>query len=172
MRNIIFFFLILVNFTYANAETKIVYIDIDYIITNSIVGKEINQHLSKIKNSKNDEFKIIEDDLKNKEKTVIAQKNIISEEKFKSEIISLNKEFKIYNNQRKKFAKSLEKKKIDLTKQIFKALNPIIADYVNKNDISLVLPKDSIIVGKKNLDISSFIIEDLNNKLKTININE
>ena len=51
MRNIIFF-LILVNFTYANAETKIVYIDIDYIITNSIVGKEINQHLSKIKNSK------------------------------------------------------------------------------------------------------------------------
>ena len=84
----------------------------------------------------------------------------------------MNKEFKIYNNQRKKFAKSLEKKKIDLTKQIFKALNPIIADYVNKNDISLVLPKDSIIVGKKNLDISSFIIEDLNNKLKTININE
>ena len=61
----------------------------------------------------------------------------------------MNKEFKIYNNQRKKFAKSLEKKKIDLTKQIFKALNPIIADYVNKNDISLVLPKDSIIVGKK-----------------------
>ena len=84
----------------------------------------------------------------------------------------MNKEFKIYNNQRKKFAKSLEKKKIDLTKQIFKALNPIIADYVNKNDISLVLPKDSIIVGKKNLDISSFIIEDLNNQLKTININE
>ena len=171
MRNIIFFFLILVNFTYANAETKIVYIDIDYIITNSIVGKEINKKLSKIKNSKNDEFKIIEDDLKIK-KTVIAQKNIISEENFKSEIISLNKEFKIYNNQRKKFAKSLEKKKIDLTKQIFKSLNPIIADYVNKNDISLVLPKDSIIVGKKNLDISSFIIEDLNNKLKTININE
>ena len=65
-----------------------------------------------------------------------------------------------------------KKKKIDLTKQIFKALNPIIADYVNKNDISLVLPKDSIIVGKKNLDISSFIIEDLNNKLKKININE
>ena len=94
MRNIIFFFLILVNFTYANAETKIVYIDIDYIITNSIVGKEINQHLSKIKNSKNDEFKIIEDDLKNKEKTVIAQKNIISEEKFKSEIIFLKKNLK------------------------------------------------------------------------------
>ncbi len=172
MRNILYLFLILFNFSIAYAEQKIAYIDIDYIIKNSIVGKQISEHISNLKNSKANEFKVIEKNFKDKEKKLIAKKNIISEEKFRSEINSLNKELKSYNDKRKKFAKSLEIKNINLTKKILETLNPIISEFVNQNEISLVLSKSNIIVGKKNLDITSPIFENLNNKLKSINLNE
>ena len=172
MKNICYFFLILFNFSFASAEQKIAYIDIDYIIKNSAVGKQISVHISKLKNTKIKEFKAIEKNFKDKEKKLMAKKNIISEDKFKSEINSLNKELKSYNDQRKQFAKSLEQKQINLTKKILETLNLIISEFVNQNEISLVLSKSNIIVGKKNLDITSSIIENLNNKLKTINFNE
>ena len=94
MRNIFYLFLILFNFSIAYAEQRIAYIDIDYIIKNSIVGKQISEHISNLKNSKANEFKVIEKNFKDKEKKLIAKKNIISEEKFRSEINSLNKELK------------------------------------------------------------------------------
>ena len=47
-------------------------------------------------------------------------------------------------------------------------LNPIIAKYVEDNSISIVLPKKSIIVGKKKLDITNKIITMLNEKVKVI----
>ena len=172
MRNICYFLLIFFNFSIAEAEQKIVYIDIDYIIENSVAGKLISEHIFDLKNSKLNEFKAFEKNFKDKEKKLIAKKNIISDDKFKSEINSLNKELKSYNDQRKTFAKSLEQKKIKLTKKIFETLNPIISEFVNQNEISLVLSKPNIIVGKKNLDITLVIIENLNNKLKTINFNE
>ena len=66
----------------------------------------------------------------------------------------------------------MEIKNINLTKKILETLNPIISEFVNQNEISLVLSKSNIIVGKKNLDITSPIFENLNNKLKSINLNE
>jgi len=173
MKNIIIYiFLLLTYSSIAIADQKIVYIDIDYIITNSIAGKQINNHLANIKNSTIDEFKNIEKNLKDKEKNILAKKNIIDENKYKLEVSAINQELKSYNDKRLKFAKSFEQKKINFTKIILETLNPIISEYVNKNKIGLVLPKKNIIVGKKKLDITSIIIEDLNNKLKTINFNE
>ena len=173
MKNIIIYiFLILTHSSFSIADQKIVYIDIEYIINNSTAGKQINEHLDNIKNSKINEFKSIEKNLKNEEKNILVKKNIIDENKFKSEVSAINQELKSYNDKRLKFAKSFEQKKINLTKIILESLNPIISEYVNKNKISLVLPKKNIIVGKKKLDITSDIIKDLNNKLKTINFNE
>ena len=173
MKNIfIYIFLILTHSSLSIADQRIVYIDIEYIINNSTAGKQINEHLDNIKNSKIDEFKSIEKNLKDKEKNLLAKKNIIDEYKFKSEISAIKQELKSYNDKRLKFAKSFDQKKINLTKIILESLNPIISEYVNKNEISLVLPKTNVIVGKKKLDITSIIIDDLNNKLNNININE
>ena len=173
MKNIIIYiFLILTYSSFSIADQKIVYIDIDYIINNSTAGKQINEHLANIKNSKLDEFKNIEKILKDKEKNIIAKKNIIDENKFKLEVSTINQELKSYNDKRLKFANSFDQKKINLTKILLESLNPIISEYVNKNEITLVLPKKNIIVGKKKLDITPIIIEDLNKKLKNININE
>ena len=58
--------------------------------------------------------------------------------------------------------------KIKNTKKVLEILNPIIKKYVEKNEISIVLPKKNIIVGRKNLDITNVIIKILDGEIKKI----
>ena len=49
MKKILILFIIFFNLENSYADNKIAYIDIDYILNNSIVGKSITEHIQKIK---------------------------------------------------------------------------------------------------------------------------
>ena len=84
--------------------------------------------------------------------------------------IHKEEEFKIYNQNKKKIINELNKKKISLTKQILDELNPILANYMEKNSISLILRKKDIIIGKNSLNITDKIIILLNEKISHIKV--
>ena len=161
----IFIFFWNINLSYANEN--IFYIDINYILENSIVGKSINTQIKKIQNKENENFKIEEKKLIEKEKKLISQKNILDEKQFKIELDKHKKNLSDYRNQKKTFIDNLNKK-TDYLKIVLNSLNPIISKYVEENEISLVLQKKNIIVAKKELDITIKILELLDNKLKKI----
>ena len=85
MRNLIFiiiFFLIfnLNNTTYANE--KIVYLNVNYVFSNSISGKEANKSFeNKVKNLENEVNKFTKSINVEKNK-LIKQKNILSDDEF------------------------------------------------------------------------------------------
>ena len=162
----IFIFFWNINLSYANEN--IFYIDINYILENSIVGKSINTQIKKIQNKENENFKIEEKKLIEKEKKLISQKNILDEKQFKIELDKHKKNLSNYRNKKKYFIDNLNKKKTDYLKIVLNSLNPIISKYVEENEISLVLQKKNIIVAKKELDITIKILELLDNKLKKI----
>ena len=58
------------------------------------------------------------------------------------------------------------------TKKVFELLDPIIKKYVNENSISIILNKETVIVGKKNLDITYNIIEILDKNFKEFKSDE
>ena len=47
MKNIIIFFTLMLLFTKASSQESVVYVDIDYIMTNSKVGKNLNSQIEK-----------------------------------------------------------------------------------------------------------------------------
>ena len=53
--NLIFFFIILTNFAYA--EDKVVYLDVNLLLSESEVGKYFNSNLKKISDDNNKENK-------------------------------------------------------------------------------------------------------------------
>ena len=163
---IIIFFFFKLNSTFA--ETKIVYIDVNFIINNSIVGKSLNTYLKTFKDIHLEKFNKIEENLIKKESNLISKKNIINEIEFNNNFKSLKQEIKNYRLDRKKSNDEINKIKIESTKKILLFLNPIVKKYVEENSISIVLPKKNIIVGKKNLDITNIIINILNDKVKKI----
>ena len=168
MKKFLFYFLLLYIFP-LNTFAKIAYIDLNFILNNSDVGKFVNLHIEKIKKENYSKYKQQENKLIEKEKLLISQKNILNEIEFNKKIAALTEEVKKYRSDKKDAIDRINKIKIDYTKEILKSLNPIIAKYVDLNSISIVIPKKNIIVGKKNLDITDQIIKLLNDNIKKIN---
>ena len=153
----------------SNVNAEIAYIDINFILKSSSVGKSLNLHLSKISETNLKKYEIIEKELVNKEKQLIAQQNIIEKNEFDKKLAKLSREIKKYREDKKLSQNQLGQIRIDNTKKILNILNPIITNYVDKNSISIVLPKKNIIVGKKNLDITDKILKLLDIEIKNLN---
>ena len=49
-------------------------------------------------------------------------------------------------------------------------LQEILAEYASKNSITFILKKSNIIIGKSELDITKEIMNTINKKIKTINL--
>lgn len=156
---------ILLNILTLNSKAEIVYIDINFILNSSDVGKNLNTYLETVKNQNLLKYEEIENDLVNKEKSLIAQQNILDKEQFQKKLKELTSEVQKYRSDKKVSLEELNNIKINKTKEILLALNPIITKYVDENSISIVIPKKNIFVGRKNLDITNQIIKLLNNNI-------
>ena len=167
---VFFLILLILNFFTFSSKSEIAYIDLNLILNKSAVGDHLNKHIEKIKNKNINKFKEIEKQLIEKEKSLLIQKNIISEEEFDKKLNNLKKEVEKFRSDKKKYIDDLNNLRIENTKEILKILNPIITNYVNLNSISIVIPKKNIIVGKRNLDITSEITDLLNNEIQKLNL--
>ena len=156
---------ILLNILTLNSKAEIVYIDINFILNSSDVGKNLNTYLEIVKNKNSLKYKEIENDLVNKEKSLIAQQNILDKEQFQKKLKKLTSEVQKYRSDKKVSLEELNNIKINKTKEILSALNPIITKYVDEKSISIVIPKKNIVVGRKNLDLTNQIIKLLNNNI-------
>ena len=169
MKKILFLFLLLfLNIEKSNAENKIAYINVNYILNNSIVGQSISKHIQNIQEKRIQDFSDVEKILSEKEKNLINKKNIIDKDEFNNEIEILRKEIVEYKNKKNKFNEEIDQKKIKYTKIVLNSLNPIISKYVEDNSIEIVLSKKNIIIAKKELDITKPVTDLLNNQLVKI----
>ncbi len=164
------FFLIIFTYSYAE-EQKIVYLNIDKIMQQSIAGKSIKKQLEDLYNKKLEKFKKNDEILKKKEKKIIAQKNILSQEDFQKELGSLRTEIINFQKEQVNARENINKLRIGATNKLISKLSPILQDYAKKNSISLILQKKNIIMGKKEIEITDEILEITNKEIKNIKIN-
>ncbi len=172
MKFIFFIILTIFNFKIASANEKIAFIDLNYIMNNSLAGTSINNFINDLSIEKNKDFKLIENEIKRDENELISTKNIIDESIYNKKVNEIKIRIKDYKLERQKFNKNLNEKKIKYNNFLLEKLNPIISNYVENNLITIVLPKKMIIIGKKDLDITNQILEILNNSVQKINFNE
>ena len=172
MRLYIFCILIFFKLNLVCADQKIAFIDLNFIINNSVAGKSINNFINNLSKERNKDLKLIESEIKKDENDVLSKKNIIDESIYNKKVNEIRIRINDYKLERQKFNKELNEKKVKYNNLLLEKLNPIISNYVEKNLITLVLPKNMIIVGKKDLDISKQILEMLDNSVQKININE
>ena len=163
------FFLI---FTLSNAEEqKIVYLNVDKIMQQSIAGKSIKKQLENIYNKNLEKFKKNDEILKNKEKKIIAQKNILSKQDFQKELTGLRTEIINFQKEQVKARDEINKLRLGATNKLISKLSPILENYAKKNSISLILQKKNVVMGKKEIEITDDILSIANEKIKNIKIN-
>ena len=150
------------------ANNQIAYIDMDRILNTSKVGKKAVTNLEENHKKKIQNFKKIEEDLKKKERDIVSQKNILSNEEYSKKINDLRIEVRNYRNERQKSLDLLTKRRIEISQKFLKKINPLIADYAKEKSISLIIQKKNIVMGKTELDITSEIMDLIDKNIKQI----
>ena len=173
MKKIIFLFVLLFYSTTSHAD-KIVYLDVQYIIDNSNLGKFYKNKIEQMKSEGKSKIQPQENEIKKMENEIKNKQNILKKEEIDNKIKILNKKLKEYQISINDLNKNIISKKKIYSTEVLKILNPILTNYVDKNNISLVIQKKNILVGVKSLDITGKILTIINeetNKQKLINEN-
>ena len=153
------------------AENKVVYIDMNRILNESKVGIFVEKELTKIHNAKLDNFKQIEEKLKKEEIGLISKRNIMAREDFDKKVKVLNEEAQKYQDERRKWFDEITVKRNKARAEVLKSLDPIVTEYFEQNQISLILYKKNIAIGTSELDVTDIIIDELNKKLPSKKLN-
>ena len=172
MRFIFIIILIIFKFENAAANVKIAFIDLNFIMNNSMAGTSIKTFINDLSKEKNKDFEVIESEIKDDENELISKKNIIEESIYNQKVNEIRIRINDYKLERQNFNKNLNEKKIKFNNLLLEKLNPIISTYVEKNSITMVLPKKMIIIGKKDLDITKQILDALDKSVQKIDFDE
>ena len=164
--NVIIFFLF-INFSEANNDIR--FIDINYIVNNSISGKSLNQIIEKKNKNITNELKILGKKLEEQKNKIVSQKNILKKKDLDNLVKDYENEVQKFNEIRKKMQNEFNSFNIKSKKKIIDLLNPLITNYLKNESIQILLQKDKIIFGNDALDISKEILKLFNDKYKKIN---
>ena len=162
----IFFIFLLAGISNANENIK--FININYIVNNSEAGKALNKIIEnkskKITSDLNDLGKKIQ----TKKEKIISQKNILKKDEYEKLVKNYEEEVKKFNNIRSKKNEDFNLYRVNSQKKIIEALNPLITAFLKKESVQILLQKEQIIFGDKELDITEEILKIFNDKHKKI----
>ena len=165
-KNLLVSLIFILLFSNANANEKIAFIDIDFLLTQSNAGKLVLSNLDKlnkknISNLKSQEQKLI------KERAELDKlKNISSQEDMNIKIQAFQKKIEQFNNQKVELSSNFKNKRDKETFALLQKINPIISNYMEKNQITLIFDKKNIYIAKSELDITKPVLEIVNSKVK------
>ena len=155
---------ILISSSPVSSQEKIVYLDLDFIFTNSIKGKNIQTELKNIDLKNINILNEKEDELKSEENKILSQKNILSDEIYNEKVNNFKKKLDNFRLEKDKLVQGFEKIRKTKLNEFMLEINKIVEEYVEKKSIDLVLNKKHILMGKNNYNITNEILELLNNQ--------
>ena len=171
----IFKFLIIILFFFSSnlllASEKIMFVDVNYIFSNSVAGKDITNKVKMDFDKSQKNLEILKNKLIKDEKKLINQKNILSKEEFEKNLFDLKNEMDEFNNQRIKLNSEIDVYRNKLQSSFSLELSNVIQKYANENNIDLIIDKNTILVGKNVLDATKDVLELFDKNIKKININ-
>ena len=162
-----FFFIFFILFSQnVFAENKIVFIDIDFLMKNSNIGKLSLKKLEELNNKNVNLLKVNEKELKEKENTLLQKKNIISKEEFENEIKILKTQINEFKINKDNMVKDFNTLKVKELNAVLEKFNKKIQEYMSQNSIDIVLNKNNIFIGKVTSDITNDILIEINKEFE------
>ena len=165
---IILIFFLLISPTLSNETIPVKYIDLNFIINESNVGKKIKEKILSDGEKLKSEHKKLEKKLENKKDEILSKKNILSKEDFENEVNKHQKNVDNYHAKQKQDLEKLGKKNLEMSKNFMAKVDKIIMSYAKENSIDLLLKRETLIVSNSKLDITKDILAEVNNTIKKI----
>tara|TARA_S200000501_G_scaffold378875_1_gene444433 strand:- start:1724 stop:2233 length:510 start_codon:yes stop_codon:yes gene_type:complete len=163
---LLFIFLIFLYQGNLHSNDNIVYMNFNYVINNSNIGKKVIVTLNEINKKNLQNLKDYEGKLKNEIDEINKIKNLASPEDVKKKISLHNQNVKKYDQLKKKLSDELNKKRTEEMNKLVDLINPILENYMKENSIDIILNKEVVYFAKDKYDISKKILDLTNTKYK------
>ena len=167
-----FIILILTNYTSYSYTQNLAYANMDNIIKTSEAGKKIIIYFSdknnNLINQLNDKKKVI----KEKEKSLLAQKNILEQNQYLKKIEEIKKEIDEFNIEHNKKIGQIQNEKNEVSKSFQIEINKILKEFAENNNIDIIFSSNQMLIGKSSLDVTDDLLEEVNSKIKNFKINK
>ena len=147
------------------ANDKVVILDLDKVLSDTIIGKKLLSNLENEEDKIFTNFKNKEKELKEQESKILASRNILSEEQFNIDVKEFQKKVNKYKTYKNKSLEELNKKKKEEFLKILTKINPIIEKYMQENSISIIHDKKNVFIANKNYDITENIVKLVNKNI-------
>tara|TARA_B100001093_G_scaffold482347_1_gene513912 strand:- start:117 stop:626 length:510 start_codon:yes stop_codon:yes gene_type:complete len=163
-----FTFFIILLFYQGNlyAKNNIAYMDFNYIINNSNIGKKVLKKLNELNEKNIKDLKQEQDLLRNEIEEINKIKNIASKEDINKKLTLHKQNIKDFDLLKKKLSNDLNQTKESEMKNLIKLINPLLEIYMEENSIDIIFNKEIVYFAKDQYDISKSILELTNNKYK------
>ena len=168
---IVLFFILSMPIENKLFASDVYFIDYSKVMNESAAGKKAQDYLKNLLKSSNKKFNETAKKLKDEENKIIGQKNALSKEEYKKKADALRKKVFELNKGRDNLIRDVATKRKKAGDEMLKRLNPILGKYMKENNISVVIDKKNVLMGDKKFEITSQIIEILNQQFKSINLN-
>ena len=162
--NKLFFISILFLFTFGHvySSESIAYIDLDYIIKNSEIGKKTLNSINNLNIKNINELKKKEKILKDLENDLLAKKNILSKENFDKEVKLLRQKANKFKLDQSKMVKDFNNyKKIELD-SVLNKITPIMNTYMEQKSVKILLDSKNILIGRNDLNLTNELLKEIN----------
>jgi len=170
MKKIICIFIFFLFSLPVYSAEKVVYLDVEKIMQESIAGKAIITTIKKKREKTISMFQKKEKEIIEKEKKLISQKNVLNEDEFKKKIQDLRGDIANYQKDRNKASNDITQTRIKASTALIKELTPILETYSKENSIRIIVQKKHIVMGSKEDDITNDVLNLVNKKIKNIKI--
>ena len=143
---------------------RVAIIDIGDVLRQSDAVGKVRTLLDSKRKEIQQEFAAKERELFEREKSLKSQKSVLSEEAYRSQVAVFQADVAEVQKQIQATRQSLDNAFRDMQDQIRQIAVDLVTEYSQANDIDLVLNRQSALIFRNQLDISSVILEKLNER--------
>tara|TARA_Y100001970_G_scaffold288348_1_gene415387 strand:- start:486 stop:995 length:510 start_codon:yes stop_codon:yes gene_type:complete len=155
---LIIFFFLFYNTNLSYSDDKVFYIDLDEVLSKTVLGSSIVSELNAINEKNLQNLKSKEQEIKKKEGELKTKKNIITKEEFEIEVKKFNQNINAFKKEKENLVKIFKTTQNEKIKNFFIKINPIIQKYMEEKSINILLDRKYVFIGKDSNDITSEII--------------
>ena len=173
MKYLVKFFVVtflLLIYTHTSAEQNIKYLDLKFVLNNSKAGKGAQDFLQKSFQENQKKFLDRENELKDDESNLLAQKAILTKEEYQKKSDNLRKKVIDYQSQRRTSLEKITIQRAEARQKLIEKLDPILKAYIAENDISFIIDTKNVLLGDPDFDITKIIVENLNTELPSLSL--
>lgn len=149
---------------------RLAVLDIDSIMTNSDVAKDIRKQLDKKREAYQSEVSGEEEKLRSQMEELSKQKTVLSEDEFSKKREAFEKEVVSAQRDVQNRIKKLETAYANAMNTLRKEVVKIVAEMSASEDIGMVLARNQVVLVDQELDITEAVMKAVNENIDNISV--